>query len=182
VAKQPKTDTAAADSMASALFSSFTQPAIIPGAVSSRAEPEPVTSAPDLPHPVRHVSEVTSAPAKSTAPAVATAAIPRPDPSEGGARSSGTGVPRRNRAAPEAKRRRETVILSEAERRPIVAVAEHMAATKPGSSFSEAARFLLAVGEHVLATRPDAYAQLERTPPSGWAALARALAASPAPK
>lgn len=69
------------------------------------------------------------------------------------------------------------MILSEAERRPIVQVAEHMAETKPGASFSEAARFLLAIGEHVLALRPDAYAQLARTPPAGWASLARALAA-----
>lgn len=93
-------------------------------------------------------------------------------PSQAGPASA----PRRNRAAPDAKRRRETVILSETERRPIVSVAESMAATKPGASFSEAARFLLAIGEQVLAARPDAYARLERTPPAGWAALARELA------
>lgn len=163
MAKQTKPNSTAADDMASALFSSFTQPtAPQPAAGPVAAPPSPAPPRPAPPPPAT----------EQTASAVADVALTRA-PSRTTGRAE---IPRRNRAAPEAKRRRETVILSEAERRPIVAVAEHMAATKPGASFSEAARFLLSLGEHVLATHPDAYARLERTPPAGWASLAHELA------
>lgn len=171
MAKQTKQDSTGADAMASALFSSFTQPpAPTPAAASASAPASPAPSRPAAVAP----PEPAGVPAQTaeSATVVASASGRRTHaPPPGRAE-----IPRRNRAAPEAKRRRETVILSEAERRPIVAVAEHMAATKPGASFSEAARFLLALGEHVLAAQPDAYARLERTPPAGWASLARELA------
>lgn len=176
MAKPTKSDSTTADAMASTLFSSFTQPAARqPATVPAAAASSPALPRPALtsrPQPEERLTDAVESPAVA-APVLTTG------PTRGTSRAE---VPRRNRATPEAKRRRETVILSEAERRPIVTVAEHMAATKPGASFSEAARFLLAIGEHVLTARPDAYATLERTPPAGWAALARALAANPTPE
>ena len=175
MAKQTKPDPTSANAMADALFSSFTQPPSAPAVTPPAPAASPLSTPTVIEGPRTPPISHAATPVPEATPAASTIGTPVPS---AGATVGRALPPRRNRAAPEAKRRRETVILSEAERRPIVQVAEHMAATKPGSSFSEAARFLLAIGEHVLATRPDAYAQLERTPPAGWSSLARALATS----